>query len=144
MTNALVAAPVKIHAAIIRGKLALHLARIELEPGKIVVHQFSRWLMGFGLIGILIARKAQGKCIFALELSNIAVIGRGKFGLNKKVLEVTMFDGEHYRFSISDAKADLIRNHLAQWSQLVEAGPDKWQVIRRTELPPLAPTVAQA
>jgi hypothetical protein len=144
MTNALVAAPIKFQGAIIYGKLKLHYARFELEPGKIVVYQHPRWLMGFGLIGLLIARKSQGKRVLDLELSKIAVLGRGKFGLNKKVLEVTMLDGEQYRFNVDDEKAALIRNHVAAWSSLVEAGPEKWQVLRKPELPSLGQPTAQA
>jgi hypothetical protein len=143
MNNALVPSPLKIHGAIVHGGLKMHLARFELEPGKIVVYQHSWWLAGFGLLGLWISRKAQGKRVLDLELSKIAVIGRGKYGLNKKIVEITMTTGEQYRFNLGDDKAALIRNHVAQWNQLVEAGPEKWQVLRRTELPPLGPSVVQ-
>ncbi len=144
MTNALATTVPKIHGGIIYGKLKLHLARFELEPGKIVIYQHSRWLMGFGLIGLLISRKAQGKRVLDLDLSKIAVIGRGKFGFNKKILEITTTDGEQYRLQVDDEKAAQIRAHLAQWSQLVEAGPEKWQVYRRMDLPALSQPQAQA
>lgn len=139
MTNALVPAVPKIHGAIIHGKLKMHFARFELEPGKIVVYQHSRLLMGFGLIGLLIARKAKGTRVLDLDLSKIAVIGRGKYGLNKKILEITTTEGEQYRFNVDDDKAAMIRAHVSQWSQLVEAGPERWQVYRRMDLPALSP-----
>lgn len=139
MTHALVAAPVKIHTHIILGKLDIRPVRVELEPGKLVIYQHSRWLLGLGLLGIWLSRRSQGKRMVDVALSDVAVIGRGKFGLNKKVLEITTVGGDQYRFSIADDKAALIRGHVGAWSQLVEAGEDKWQVLRRTELPPLGP-----
>ncbi len=54
-----------------------------------------------------------------------------------------MVDGERHRFSLNDDKAALIREHVARWSQLVEAGPDQWQVLRRSQLPSLSPPTAR-
>lgn len=109
-----VPATVKFHGGILRSTLRVHYARFEVAPDQLVVYQHSRWLMGMGLIGLLLARKLQGKRAIEISFGDIENIGRGKFGLNKKVLEVTMKDGTLHRFSLDDDASMKIRELVAQ------------------------------
>ena len=108
--------PMKFHGGILRGKLRMHYARFELASDQLVVYQHSRWLMGMGLIGFLLARKLQGKRIIEIGFDDIESIGRGRFGLNKKILEVTLKDGTLHRFSMDDDASMKIREQVAQRS----------------------------
>ncbi|HTM19530.1 MAG TPA: hypothetical protein VL172_03450 [Kofleriaceae bacterium] len=49
--------------------------------------------------------------------SNVAALGDGKFGFNKKILQVTMKSGEQFRLNVDKAKAATIRAHLGQPAQ---------------------------
>src|SRR5688572_13058400 len=132
MSNALtVSDPVlaRFHGGVIRGKLNAHYARFELEHDRLAVYQHSRFLVAFGLIGLLIMRRLKGRLVNVLEFSKIATIGRGKFGFNKKILDVTMADGTTHRFNLDDTSAARIRAQIGQRARLVEAGEERWNVL---------------
>ena len=75
-------------------------ARVELTSTRIVVYKKSAFWTAFGLIGVLIAMKLSGKRALDLEYGAIASVARGKYGFNKKILDVTMKDGVTHRLSI--------------------------------------------
>jgi hypothetical protein len=117
----------RYNGAVIRSALNLRLARFDLERDRLVVHEASRWLAGFGLLGLLLARVFKGTRT-DIDFSRIAAVARGKFGLNKKILDVEMVDGTKYRLNISDDFAGRIRSQLAQRANLIDAGNERWQV----------------
>jgi hypothetical protein len=132
MTTALqVSDPVldRWNGGLFKGKFQMVFARFELERDRLVVYEHSRWLAAMGLIGLLIARKRQGKRTIELEFTKIATIGRGKFGLNKKILDVTTTDGQSHRFQLEDEASARIRLEIAQRARLVDAGEERWQVM---------------
>jgi hypothetical protein len=75
-------------------------ARIELTSTRLVVYKKSPIWAAFGVLGLLIARALPGKRGPELELSAIASVARGKYGFNKKILDVTMKDGTAYRLTV--------------------------------------------
>jgi hypothetical protein len=129
MSHEMTRTSVKFHGAVIYGKLKLKLARFELESDRLVVYEHSRLLMGLGLIGAILSRVLRGKRTIDLPYTMIATLGRGKFGFNKKVLDVTTVEGQTYRFNMDDASASLVRARVAERAQLVETGAEKWQVL---------------
>lgn len=118
------------HGAILRGKLSLNLARLELTGDRLRVYQHSRWLTMFGLLGMLIARRSRGTIAIDLALTQIAALGRGKFGRNKKVLDLTSTDGATHRLMVDDYDAftGRLREQVARHARLVDAGAEQWQV----------------
>jgi len=74
--------------------------RFELTATRVLYYRQSYlWLM-FGLIGALLSRTSAGKRELELEFAKIASIARGKYGLNKKILDFKMADGSEYRLVI--------------------------------------------
>lgn len=118
------------NGAILRGKLSLRLARLELTSDRLRVYQHSRWLMMFGLVGMLIARRSRGVLAIDLELTQIATLGRGAFGRNKKVLDLTTTDGAAHRIMVDDFDAftGQLREQVARCARLVDAGAEQWHV----------------
>lgn len=90
----------KSHGGLFVSKRRMAWAGIELTSARLVVYKKSIWLTGFGLIGALIARSMQGTRTLDLELGAIASIARGKYGFNKKILDVTMRNGTTHRITV--------------------------------------------
>ena len=104
--------------------------RIELTAPHLVFYQRSRlWLM-FGALGMILSRLTAGRRAFDLELARVATIARGTFGLNKKILELTMADGTGHRFAVEryDELAAALRDQLARHKNLRPDGADRWQI----------------
>jgi hypothetical protein len=102
------------NAGLFVSKRRMVFARVELTGTRIVVYKKSAvWTM-FGLIGLLIAMKLPGKRALELEYAAIAKVARGKYGFNKKILDVTMQDGATHRLSIDhfDEVAARLRDLL--------------------------------
>jgi hypothetical protein len=76
------------------------LGRFELTATRIVYYQLSSLWMMFGLIGALLSRRSAGKQALELEFANISSIARGKYGLNKKILDVKLMDGSEHRLVV--------------------------------------------
>jgi hypothetical protein len=118
MTQALVpteAVLFQTRGMLILGKLRVHPVRYELQSDRIVVWKQPRILLGLGLIGLLFAAKMRGKRHLDLELSQIRKYARGKYGLNKRVLDVTLADGAMHRLIIDkfDPFVDGLSQQLA-------------------------------
>jgi hypothetical protein len=91
---------VNSNGGLIRGPLKVTLGRFELTPTHIIYYQRSRlWLM-FGALGMLLSRGTAGKRALDIDLSKVASVARGKYGLNKKVLDVKMTDGTAHRLTV--------------------------------------------
>jgi hypothetical protein len=88
------------HGGLFVSKRRMAWARIELTSTRLVVYKKSIWLTGFGLIGALIARSMKGSRTLDLDLGAITQIARGKYGFNKKILDVTMKDGATHRITV--------------------------------------------
>ena len=88
------------HGGLFVSKRRMAFARIELTSTRLVVYKKSIWLTGFGLIGVLIARSMKGTKTLDLDLGAITGIARGKYGFNKKILDVTMKDGATHRITV--------------------------------------------
>jgi hypothetical protein len=115
MTQALVPVLFQTRGMVILGKLRVHPVRYELHADRIVIYKQSRILLGLGLIGLLLAAKMRGKHYLDLELSQIRRYGRGKYGLNKRVLDVTLADGTTHRLIIDKFEpfVDCLSQQLA-------------------------------
>jgi hypothetical protein len=113
-----------------QGKLRMFMGRFELTASRIVFYQRSIWWQMFGLIGALLGRRSAGKRVLDIELATIASLARGKFGLNKKILDITRTDGSEVRIAIDkyDAFTARLREELGKRGRLVEAGDERWQV----------------
>lgn len=93
---------IRSNGGIFKSKLRMQFARFELTPTKIVCYRKSNLFLLFGALGMILARSAKGKRADELELARIASVARGKFGLNKKILDVTMNDGSTHRLTIDE------------------------------------------
>jgi hypothetical protein len=100
-----------------KSKLSMRQGRLELTAKQLIWYQISLWWQMFGFIGALLSMKG-GKRLFDLDLTQIATLQRAKFGINTKVLDVTMADGAKHRFLIN--KFDDFTNELK--SQLAKTG----------------------
>lgn len=112
-----------------KGKLRMFFGRFELTGRELVFYQRSIWFQMFGLIGALLGRKSAGKRTIALELGQVRSLARGKFGLNKKILDVTMADGSAHRFAFDDYDdfTSHLRAQVGTHLRLVDAGDERWQ-----------------
>jgi hypothetical protein len=104
------------NGTLIKGKLNVQLGRYELTANRLTFFGKSRAYMMFGLLGALLALLAKGKRALDLELSQITAIARGKYGLNKKILDVTMADGTVHRLGLDkfDDLSAQLRDQLAR------------------------------
>ncbi len=107
---------------LIAGKLNVRLGRVELTHHELRVLTPNRFFMMFGLIGMLLARRAKGKLALTVELSHVRTVARGKYGMNKKILDLTLADGATHRIMVDD----FDRFGAALREQL--AGRATWQV----------------
>src|SRR5262249_42290420 len=114
-----------------QGKLRMFPGRFELTAARIVFYQRSIWWQMFGLIGVLLGRRSAGKPALDMEPTAIASPARGKFGLNKKILDLTLTDGSTVRLMIDtyDDFTARLREELAKRARLVDAGDERWQVV---------------
>lgn len=80
--------------------------------------------MMFGLIGILLGRRSKGTLALTVELARVRTVARGKYGVNKKVLDVTLDDGTCHRLLVDD----FDRFGAALRDQLASRGTATWQV----------------
>lgn len=100
----------------IKGKLNVQLGRLELTSSRIIFYGKSRAFMMFGVLGALLSLLAKGTRSLDVELGQVAAVARGKFGFNKKILEVTMLDGTQHRLGVDklDVFAAQLREQLAR------------------------------
>jgi hypothetical protein len=82
-----------------KGKMRMIPGRLELTPTRIIYYKRSFWAQSFGFIGALLANK-MGKRDTDIEFAGIASIARGKYALNKKILDIAMTDGSAHRISV--------------------------------------------
>jgi hypothetical protein len=83
-----------------KGKMRMIPGRLELTPTRIIYYKRSFWAQSFGFIGALLANK-MGKRDTDIEFAGIASIARGKYALNKKILDIAMTDGSAHRISVN-------------------------------------------
>lgn len=114
----------------IRGKLKVDLGRMELTGSAIVFYQRNRLWYLFGLLGALIAARTNGKRALTIELATIGEVARGKYGLNKKVLDVKLTDGSEHRLMLDkyDDFVAQLRDQLARRGRVEAAGAERWTV----------------
>ena len=121
----------KSNGGVLRGKFRMIFARLELGSDRLSVYQFNPWLASFGLIGFLLSRYVfKPKLAIDLPLGQIATLARGKFGLNKKILDLTTTDGTAHRLVIDDYDrfTSLLREQVARHAPLVDEGNERWRV----------------
>ena len=53
-------------------------------------------------VSMLFARRAKGKLALSIDLAQIRSVARGKYGANKKILDVTVADGQTHRLMVDD------------------------------------------
>jgi hypothetical protein len=114
----------------IKGKLSVDLGRFDLTAQRIVFYKWSYWYRMFGLIGMLLAMRSRGTVALELELGQISGLARGKYGINKKVLDVTV-GGTTHRLTLDnyDAFAVAVRDAIAQRGrQVVQTGEEAWSI----------------
>jgi hypothetical protein len=99
--------------ALIVSALRVHPGRWELTRHQLVFHQFSRWLGGLGLLGVFFMKYARGTKALELDLPKIATITRGRYGRNKRVMDVTMVDGTVHRIVVDNFDEVAARLHDA-------------------------------
>jgi hypothetical protein len=97
--------------ALIISTLRVRSGRWELTRDQLVFYQFSRWYAAFGLLGALLMRYATGKRALDLDLRRIATVTRGRYGRNKKVMDVTMVDGQQHRLVVDSFDEVAARLH---------------------------------
>ena len=114
-----------------RGKFRMRFARIDLTTDRLQIHERNRWLASMGLLGFLLARWLAPKLVVDLPLAQIATLARGKFGLNKKILDLTATDGASYRLTITDYDAFTarLREQIALQARLLDDGEERWRVL---------------
>lgn len=114
----------RTNGGLIAGKLNVRLGKVELTARELRVMTPSRFFMMFGLIGMLLARRSKGKLALSIDLARVRSVARGKYGVNKKILDITVDDGQTHRIMVDDfeAFADALRGQLA-------GGPATWQVV---------------
>lgn len=111
----------RTNGGIIAGKLNVKLGKVELTASELRVLTASRFYMMFGLIGMLLARRAKGKLALSIDLTRVRSVVRGKYGANKKILDVTVDDGQTHRIMIDDfdrfsaALRDQLAGRGASW-----------------------------
>jgi hypothetical protein len=82
-----------------KGKMRPIPGRLELTPTRIIYYKRSFWAQSFGFLGALLASKV-GKRDTDIEFSGISTIARGKYALNKKILDIAMTDGTNHRIAV--------------------------------------------
>jgi hypothetical protein len=100
-------------AVFIHGGLKNRPGTLVLYPDRVVHVTSNAAPIGavFGVIGMLLARRsakkkaparalAGGAGVTALPLTHLRSIRKGKHGLNKKILEITMSDGTVLKFAV--------------------------------------------
>lgn len=112
------------NGGLIAGKLNVRIGKVELTAGELTVRVMSRFYMMFGLIGMLLGRKSKGTVALAVDLARITAVARGKYGVNKKILDVTVDGGAVHRIMVDD----FDRFAAALRDQLAARGTASWQV----------------
>lgn len=112
------------HGGLIAGKLNVRLGKVELTASELQVRTISRAYQMFGLIGMLLGRRAKGTLALTIALGRVRTVSRGKYGLNKKILDITVDDGQTHRIIVDDFDrfGDALR------AQLAAAGAAQWNV----------------
>lgn len=107
---------------IIAGKLNVRVGKVALTSRALEVRVMSRLFMMFGLVGVLIGRKTAGKLALTIELASIRAVARGKYGINKKILDVTVDGGVTHRVMVDDfdrftaaLRTQLVSHPAAAW-----------------------------
>jgi len=118
MSNIVPVEPVlaETNGLIIRGKLNVRMGRYELTGSRLTFFMRSRIFMMFGALGALLQFLSKGKRELEIDLSKVTSMARSKYGLNKKILDVTLADGTVYRFGFDkfDDFTAKLRDQLAQ------------------------------
>ncbi|MBK9031071.1 MAG: hypothetical protein IPL61_07005 [Myxococcales bacterium] len=112
------------NGGLIAGKLNVRLGKVELTASELRVRTISRVYQMFGLIGMLLGRRAKGTLALTIDLGRVRTVARGKHGLNKKILDVTVDDGQTHRVIVDD----FDRFGAALRDQLARQGAAAWQV----------------
>ncbi len=101
-----------------KGKFRVNFGRTQLTPRALLYYEKSFWWTMFGAIGMLLSRGAKGKLALSLEYANMQKLERKKFGLNNKIVEITMADGATHKL-IVDKFDDFIERVRGQVPQQV-------------------------
>ncbi|MBX3158675.1 MAG: hypothetical protein KF773_22090 [Deltaproteobacteria bacterium] len=88
------------NGGLFRSKWRVHFGRYELTPTHLIWYQRSSFWLAFGALGMLLSRGTSGKRARDFELRAIAKAVRGKHGVNKKILDLTLTDGTTARLSV--------------------------------------------
>ena len=104
--------------------VSVRLGKVELTASELQVRTISRAYQMFGLIGMLHGRRAKGTLALTIALGRVRTVSRGKYGLNKKILDITVDDGQTHRIIVDDFDrfGDALR------AQLAAAGAAQWNV----------------
>ena len=87
-------------ATMLRGRRGL-MGRLYLTNQRLVFLQSNQFLMAFGAIGgLLMGVVKPKKLALEIPLASITGIERGKFGINKNVLEISYGADEPARFAV--------------------------------------------
>ncbi|MBL8625139.1 MAG: hypothetical protein JNK64_27765 [Myxococcales bacterium] len=114
----------KSHGGLIAGKLNVRFGKVELTASELRVLTISRAYQMFGLIGMLLGRRAKGTLALTIDLGRVRTVARGKYGLNKKILDLTVEDGQTHRVMVED----FDRFGAALRDQLAARGTAAWNV----------------
>ncbi len=112
------------HGGLIAGKLNVRLGKVELTASELRVMTISRAYQMFGLIGALLGRRAKGTLALTIDLGRVRTVARGKYGFNKKILDLTVEDGQTHRVMVED----FDRFGAALRDQLATRGTAAWNV----------------
>jgi hypothetical protein len=118
------------HGGLFKSKFRMHLGRFELTSNRITYYQKSTlWLM-FGALGMILSRYTAGKRALDIDLGRIATLARGKYGFNKKILDITMADGTSHRLTIDryEEFTNQLREQIARHAHLDATGEERWAV----------------
>ncbi|MEZ4404495.1 MAG: hypothetical protein R3B06_31030 [Kofleriaceae bacterium] len=112
------------NGGLIAGKLNVRFGKVDLTASELQVRVVSPIYRMFGLIGMLLGRRAKGKLALTVPLGRVRSVTRGKYGLNKKILDVTVDDGQCHRLMVDD----FDRFTTALRGQLAAVGTAAWEV----------------
>ncbi len=118
------------NGGVFKSKFRMLPGRFELTSSRIVFYKKSSFWMAFGLIGVLVLARLSGKRDREIELHRIAGLARGKYGFNKKILDLTLVDGATLRLTVDnfDEFSERLRAELARRATVTAAGPEQWRV----------------
>jgi hypothetical protein len=87
----------------LKSKMNLMEGVLRLTPTRLILEAHKMGVGGFGILGSIMKRKVEQKVFgFDIALSEIKEITRGKHGVQKNVLEITVATDEMYRILVKD------------------------------------------